>query len=90
MNPVRLLKIYSRANRLISLFQGASASYERTNDVSKSLFASKTFWIQVLTAAAELSGVLPIPAGVATMVGSIATIVVRTLTSQPVHVLPRN
>lgn len=89
MNPIKLLKIYTKANRLMSLVQQASASYERTNDVSKSLFASKTFWIQILTVTAELSGVLPLPAGAATAVGAIATIIVRTLTSQPVHVISK-
>lgn len=89
MNPIRLLRIYSKANRLLTLFEQATRSYERTHDVSKSLFLSKIFWVQVLTVTVELSNVLPLPAGTVAAIGGVATILLRTITDQPVHVVPR-
>lgn len=87
MNPIRVLKILGKANRLLSLLQQGTASYERTKTVSKSLFASKTFWFNLVTAAVELSGVLPIPAGTAAAVMGIGNVILRLLTDQPVHVV---
>lgn len=87
MNPIRTLKILTRAQRLFSLVEKGAASYERTHDVSKSLFASKTFWFNVITAAVELSGVLPIPAGTAAAVVGVGNVLIRLLTDQPVHVV---
>lgn len=87
MNPLRAIKILTRASRLFSMVEQGTASYERTHDVSKSLFASKTFWFNVITAAVELSGVLPIPTGVATAVVGIGNVLIRLLTNQPVHVV---
>lgn len=89
MNPIRVIKILGKANRLFSLLQQGTASYERSHRVSKSLFASKTFWFNIVTAAVELSGVLPIPPGVAAAVVGIGNVVIRLLTDQPVHVLPK-
>lgn len=86
VNPIRLLKIYGSANRLYQLFAAATASYERTHDVSKSLFASKTFWFNVVTAAVSLTGVLPIPAETATIIVGVGNVLIRLLTNQPVHV----
>lgn len=80
MNPLRMFRIYRAANKLAGLFEEAH--------VSKSLFKSKIFWTQVLTAAAELSGVLPLPVGTATAIGAIATTLLRLLgTSQPTHLV---
>lgn len=87
MNPLRVLKILGKANRLFSLIQQGTASYERTHEMSKSLFASKTFWFNVITAAVELSGVLPVPPGVAATVVGVGNVIIRLLTGQPVHVV---
>ena len=87
MSPLRLLKIYKKANRLMTLFQQASASYERTNDMSKSLFTSKVFWFNVLTAAAELTGVLPLPAGTVVIATTVINVALRFVTNKPVHVI---
>ncbi len=86
MNPFRVLKIYKRATRLLNLLEEGTQSYERTGMASKSLFVSKTFWFNVVTAAVELSGVLPIPAGVSTAVIGVGNVVLRLLTHRPVHV----
>jgi uncharacterized membrane protein len=89
MIPLRLVKIYKKANRLMSLLEEGTKSYERNGQmVSKSLFVSKTFWFNIVTAAVELTGVLPVPQGVATLVVGVGNIVLRTLTNQPVRVLP--
>lgn len=89
MNPIRLLKLYTRANKLVGLFDAATTSYNRTGgDMSKSLFASKIFWVQVLTATIELTQVLPIPSGYVAAVGAVATVFLRLLSTQPVHVIP--
>ena len=90
MNPIRVLKIYTKANRLLSLFQSATGSYERTNNMSKSLWVSKTFWFNVLTAGAELTQVLPLPAGYLTLAASLINIALRFVTSTPVHVVSPN
>ncbi len=90
MNPLRLYRIYRQANRLATLLEQASQSYERTHDVSKSLFASKVFWFNVFTAAAELTHVLPLPPGTVAIAAAIINIGLRAVTDQPVHVLPRS
>lgn len=87
MNPIRLAKIYKRANRLMSLLEEGTKSYERNGQMaSKSLFASKTFWFNVVTAAVELTGVLPVPPGVATSVVAVGNIALRLLTNKAVYV----
>tara|TARA_R110000765_G_scaffold174214_2_gene278903 strand:+ start:308 stop:580 length:273 start_codon:yes stop_codon:yes gene_type:complete len=88
VNIFRLYKIYKKASKLLSLFSEATASYERAgNMITKSLFLSKTFWFNIVTVCIELSGVLPIPPGVAGIVVGIGNIALRTLTNQSVHVL---
>ena len=80
MHPIRLLKLLRRANTLGNLFQEAA--------VSKSLFKSTIFWAQVLTAALELSQVLPLPTGGAAATGAVITILLRLLRQNgPVHVV---
>jgi uncharacterized membrane protein len=86
MNPFRLLKIATKANRLVSLLEEGTRSYERTSQMSKSLFASKTFWFNVVTAAIELTGVLPVPQGVTAVVVGVGNIALRLLTDQAVHI----
>jgi hypothetical protein len=88
VNPLKLLRIYRKASRIADLLTAATADYERTQTVSKSLFASKTFWLNLLTAGAELSGVLHgvIPSGTLLVVSNVLNIALRTITSQPVTV----
>ena len=89
MNIVRLYKVFRKANTLLTLFKTASSSYERNDHVlTKSLFLSKTFWFNVVTVCIELTGVLPIPPGIAGMVVGIGNIALRTITNQAVRVLP--
>lgn len=50
----------------------------------KSIFASKTFYLNVIAAALELSQVVPLPAGTLAIIAAVANIANRFLTSQPV------
>jgi hypothetical protein len=79
VNPIRLFKIYKRANKLANLLQEAQ--------VSKSLFTSKTFWVNIISAGLELSQILPIPSGYLTLGTNIANIILRTITTTPVHIV---
>jgi len=81
MNPLRLLRIYQKANRLVTLIEDANV---------KSLWTSKTFWFNVLTAGAELSNILPLPPGVVLIASSLINIGLRFVTTQPVQVFPKH
>lgn len=91
MNPIRLLKLARRASRLLDLMDRGSKDWDarkdKGEDMSKSLFTSKTFWFNVLTAAAELSQVLPLPAGTLAIVATVVNIGLRMVTDQPVHLV---
>lgn len=58
--------------------------------MSKSLFKSRIFWANALSAMAELSGALSgfIPPGALTLATNVINIALRLVTSQPVTVLP--
>ena len=92
VNPIKLLRIYTRAQRLFDLFTRASRDWDARKaqgaDMSKSLFMSKVFWFNVLTAASELTGVLPLPAGTLTIIATVVNVGLRFVTNAPVHVLP--
>lgn len=53
---------------------------------SKSIFASKTFWVNVLMGAAAYGGFLP--PKYAAVVVPVANVALRIVTNQPVSVLP--
>lgn len=93
MNPIRLLRIYTRANRLLELFTRASRDWDtrttKGSDMSKSLFASKTFWFNALTAVAELTQVLPLPVGTVAVIATVVNVGLRFVTDTPVHILPK-
>tara|TARA_R110000868_G_scaffold78701_5_gene224239 strand:- start:446 stop:691 length:246 start_codon:yes stop_codon:yes gene_type:complete len=81
MNPLRLLRIYRKADRLFTLMEEGNV---------KSLWKSKTFWFNLLTAGAELSNVLPLPPGTAIIASSLINIGLRVVTTQAVQVLPKD
>ena len=81
MNVIQLWRIYRRAQKLAGFLEDAR--------MSKSLWKSKIFWAQILSATCELTQVLPLPAGSATAIGAVATILLRLITDKPVHVLPQ-
>lgn len=56
--------------------------------ISKSIFKSKIFWVQVLTAAQMVTGVLPVSAVTAGLIGQGLTAALRLFgTSQPTHIV---
>ena len=79
MNVFRMIKLYRTGQRLAGYFEEAQ--------VSKSLFISKTFWFNVLTAAAEIAGIVPLPPGTAVLIVAGINVALRVITKGPVHVL---
>ena len=65
--------------RLLGIIKEAS--------VSKSILKSKVFWINVLSAAAELLGIIPLPGGTALIVANILNIALRFVTTGPTHLI---
>ena len=89
MNPFTFLRLYGSMSRVLTLLQSASASYAKEGAMSRSLFVSKTFWLNVLTAAVEVTGALSsvIPPGALTLVLASLNVAIRIITHGPVHVL---
>ena len=82
MNIFKAWKVWRKTAPLLKLVKEAS--------VSKNLLRSKIFWVNVLTAAVELSGALTglVPLGTLQLVTNVLNIALRLVTSQPVTVLP--
>ena len=55
--------------------------------VSKSLFTSKLFWFNVLSSAAALLGVIPLPPEYVAVGTGVINIALRFVTTTPVHVV---
>ena len=51
----------------------------------KSIWKSKTFWMQVLSIAASVSGVIPLPPETTAIVVGLINIALRAVTKDPVH-----
>lgn len=79
MNLIRTVKLLRRAQKLFGLFEEAS--------VSKSLWVSKVFWFNVLTAGASLAEVIPVPPKYAGLAIGVINVLLRLVTSTPVHVV---
>ena len=79
MNPIQFLRIYRKAMKLTGLLQEAS--------VSKSLFTSKIFWFNILTATAGLLQVIPLPPEYTTVGVGVVNVILRLVTDKPVHVV---
>jgi hypothetical protein len=82
INPLRLLRLWRAVTPVATLLEEAA--------MSKSLFKSRIFWANLLSAAAELSGVLTgfVEPGALTLATNIINIALRLVTSQPVTILP--
>ena len=78
MNPLKMLAIYRKASVLINLFEDAK--------MNKKLWKSKTFWFQILSGAAALSGVVPLAPEHVAIVTAIINIGLRFVTNQPVSI----
>ena len=82
MNLFKAWKLWRKVGPLIKLVKEAS--------VSKNILKSKIFWVNVLTAAVELSGALGgmVPVGALQLTTSVLNILLRLITNQAVTVLP--
>ena len=83
-NPFKILKALWAAKKLAQHIEEAH--------MSKSLFKSRTFWANLLTAAVELSGALSgfLPPGARQLATNVLNIALRLVTSDPVHVVSGN
>lgn len=52
----------------------------------KSIWKSKTFWMQVLSIAAAVSGNIPLPPETTAIVVGLINIALRAVTTDPVHI----
>lgn len=82
MNPLRFLRLWRAVTPVATLLEEAA--------MSKSLFKSRIFWANLLSAMAELSGVLTgfVPPGALTLATNFINVALRIVTSQPVTILP--
>ena len=80
MTPWRAWKIYRASKRLLGVFEEGS-------NMSKAWWKSKTIWVNVLSAAAELAGIIPLPGGTALIVANILNIALRFVTTGPTHLI---
>ena len=80
MTPWRAWKIYRASKRLLGVFEEGS-------NMSKAWWKSKTIWVNVLSAAAELAGIIPLPGGTALIVANILNIALRFVTTGPAHLI---
>jgi hypothetical protein len=80
-NPFKILKAFWAAKKLANTVEELK--------MSKSLFKSRIFWANLLTAAVELSGALSgfLPPGALQLATNVLNIALRLVTSDPVHVV---
>jgi hypothetical protein len=82
MNPLRVFRLWRAVLPVAHLPQEAA--------MSKSLFKSRIFWANILSAAAELSGALTgfLPPGALTLATNVINIALRLVTAQAVTIMP--
>ena len=85
-NPFKILKVLWAARTL------ANTVEELKMSKSKGIWRSRVFWANVLTAAVELSGALSgfLPPGVLQVGTNVMNVLLRLITSEPVHIVSRN
>ena len=79
ITPWRAWKLYRATQHLFGIMQEAN--------VSKSILKSKVFWVNVLSGAAELAGLIPLPGGTALIIANILNIALRFVTTGPTHLV---
>jgi hypothetical protein len=80
MTPWRAWKLYRATRRLLGIVKEVTI-------VSKPWWQSKTVLVNLLSAAAELAGIIPLPGGTALIVANILNIALRFLTTGPTHLV---
>lgn len=78
MNPLKMLAIYRKASVVIDLLEDAK--------MNKKLWQSKTFWFNVLSGAAALSGVIPLAPEYLAISTAVINVGLRFLTDKPVSI----
>jgi hypothetical protein len=78
MNPWRAFQVWRKTRAVLRLVKEIP--------MSKNIFKSKTLWFNVLTAVAELIGVLPLPPGTVIIAAAIVNCGLRIVTATGVHV----
>jgi len=58
--------------------------------MSKPWWKSKTVWVNALSAAAELAGIIPLPGGTALLIANALNIALRFITTGPTHLVSPN
>jgi len=76
MNPLRMLAIYRKASVVIDLLEDAK--------MNKKLWKSKTFWFNILSGAAALSGVIPLAPEHVAIATAVINVGLRFVTDKPV------
>jgi hypothetical protein len=77
MRVLTLLKLYRSFSKLHNLMEEATM---------KKMWMSKTIWFQILSVAAAVSGVLPIPADITAAIVGCINVGLRFVTTEPVSV----
>ena len=78
MNPLKMLAIYRKASVVIDLLEDAK--------MNKKLWKSKTFWFNILSGAAALSGVIPLAPEHVAITTAVINIGLRFATDKPVSI----
>ena len=78
MSPWRAFNIWRKTRAVMALVKEIP--------MTKNIFASKTLWFNVLTAIAELVGVLPLAPGTAIVAAAIVNCGLRIVTATGAHV----
>ena len=78
MRILEMLRLYRNFSRLYSLLEGAK--------MKKKLWKSKTFWFQILSVAAAVSGAVPLPADITAAIVGIINVGLRFVTNEGVGV----
>lgn len=77
--PVTIVKGIARAVRVVRAVKRAQ--------MDKSLFASKTFWFNLLSGLAQFVEVIPLPAEYTAIIVALINIGLRLVTTEPVKVI---
>jgi hypothetical protein len=78
MNPLRMLAIYRKASVVMNLLEDAQ--------MNKKLWKSKTFWFNILSGAAALTGVIPFAPEHVAIATAIINVGLRFVTDKPVSI----
>ena len=78
MRILEMLRLYRLFSKLHGLLEEAK--------MKKKLWRSKTFWFQVLSVAAAVSGAIPLPADITAAIVGIINVGLRFVTSDGVEV----